>query len=277
MRLGLVLWDILRLERSGSQPVPNRNNDLAATYQCTEHLYRASLLYNPSGWVILSLDWEDHLDFNEQQAATSANQRTHLTESEMFEILELARQTDARAWAIFALAFNHGMRVTECLQLGLEGDINWKDRTITVRRLKGSLTTTQPLMEMRGKPALSELSALKAYLKVRIDDGSGMLFTGQKGALKRWTLTRMFRSYCELVSMARVGRGLDPIAENAMHFHSIKHTIATILASRVDNIFIVKTLLGHSAISSTMQYCHPDQKAAGIKSKEVLAQVFSEV
>jgi type 1 fimbriae regulatory protein FimB len=217
------------------------------------------------------------MDFSEQQVTSSANQRTHLTESEILEILELARQTDARAWAIFALAFNHGMRVTECLQLRLEGDINWKDRTITVRRLKGSLTTTQPLMEMRGKPAVSELAALKAYLKIRIDDGSGVLFTGQKGALKRWTLTRMFRSYCEQVSKARVERGLAPIAENAMHFHSIKHTIATILASRVDNIFIVKTLLGHSAISSTMQYCHPDQKAASIKSKEVLAQVFSGV
>ena len=109
---------------------------------------------------------------------------------------------------------------------------------------------------------VSELAALKAYLKVRIEDGSGILFTGQKGALKRWTLTQMFRSYCEEVSKARVERGLAPIAENAMHFHSIKHTIATILASRVDNIFIVKTLLGHSAISSTKQYCHPDQKAA---------------
>jgi site-specific recombinase XerC len=75
----------------------------------------------------------------------------------------------------------------------------------------------------------------------------------------------------------RLCRSGSPIAENAMHFHSIKHTIATILASRVDNIFIVKTLLGHSAISSTMRYCHPDQKAAAIKSKEVLAQVFAAV
>jgi len=215
------------------------------------------------------------METNERQQAEAANQRTHLTESEILEILELARQTDARAWAIFALAFNHGLRVTECLQLKLEGDINWKDRTVTVRRLKGSLTTTQPLAEFRGKPALSEIAALKAYLKIRVEDGSGLLFTGQKGALKRWTLTRMFREYCEKVSAARVARGLAPIAENAMHFHSIKHTIATILASRVENIFLVKTLLGHAAISSTMQYCHPDQKAAAIKSREVLSQVFA--
>ncbi len=72
-----------------------------------------------------------------------------------------------------------------------------------------------------------------------------------------------------------IGRGLAPIAENARHFHVIKHTLATILASRVDNIFLVKTMLGHTVISSTMAYCHPDQKIAAGKAKEVLTQVFA--
>src|SRR5216683_5356337 len=134
------------------------------------------------------------MELSERLAAQSANLRTHLTENEISEILELARQTDARAWAIFVLAFNHGLRVTEVLNLRLDGDINWKDRTIRIARLKGSMTTTQMLVEMRGKPALSEIGALKAYLKIRIEDGSGRLFTGQKGPLQRWTLTRMFRS-----------------------------------------------------------------------------------
>lgn len=84
----------------------------------------------------------------------------------------------------------------------------------------------------------------------------------------------MFRRCCQQVSESRVGRGLAPIAESAMHFHSIKHTIATILASRVGNIFLVKTQLGHSDISSTMRYCHPDSSLAAIKSKEVLMQAF---
>ena len=140
------------------------------------------------------------------------------------------------------LAFNHGLRVTEVLNLQLNGDINWKDRTITIARLKGSMTTTQALVEMRGKPALSEITALRAYLKVCIEDGSGRLFTGQKGPLQRWTLTRMFRSFCEQISRSRVSPGLQPIAENVMHFHSLKHSIATILASRVDNIFHVKLI-----------------------------------
>jgi integrase len=211
----------------------------------------------------------------EAQQAQSANQRTSLSESEMLDILELARKTNVRDWAIIVVAFHHGLRVTEVLELNIADSINWKDRTLTVKRLKGSLTTTQPLVEIRGKPALSEVAALKAYLKLRIEDGSGRLFTGQKGALQRWTLTRMFRTYCEQVSAARVAKGLAPIARNAMHFHSIKHSIATILASRVDNIFLVKTQLGHAAISSTMHYCHPNQKLAALKSKEVLMQVFA--
>jgi integrase len=215
------------------------------------------------------------MEINEQQQAASANHRTHLNEMEMLEILELARKTDARDWAMLTIGFHHGLRVTEVLQLTLADSINWKDRTITVVRLKGSMTTTQPLVEMRGKPAINELAAIKAYLKVRIDDGSGKLFTGQKGPLQRWTLTRMFREYCEKVSASRVSRGLAPIADNAMHFHTLKHTLATLLASRVDNIFLVKTQLGHKAISSTMQYCHPDQKLAASKSKEVLTQVFA--
>jgi site-specific recombinase XerC len=68
---------------------------------------------------------------------------------------------------------------------------------------------------------------------------------------------------------------MQPIAANAMHFHSLKHSIATILASRVDNIFHVKTHLGHAAISSTMQYCHPNQKATAAKVNEILSQAFA--
>ncbi len=107
---------------------------------------------------------------NERQEAKSANQKTHLTESEMLNILELARKANVRDWAILVVAFHHGLRVTEVLELNIADSINWKDRTLTVKRLKGSLTTTQPLVEMRGKPALSELAALKAYLKIRTLD-----------------------------------------------------------------------------------------------------------
>jgi type 1 fimbriae regulatory protein FimB len=214
------------------------------------------------------------MEISEKEYAAASHKRTHLSETEILDILELARKTDARDWAILCVAFNHGLRVSEVCGLMLDS-INWKDRTLSVQRLKGSMFTCQPLVEMRGKPALNELAALKAYLRVRIDDGSGLLFTGRKGPLQRWTLTRMFADYCAKVSDARVARGLAPIAEDARHFHVLKHSLATILASRVDNIFLVKTQLGHAAISSTMVYCHPDQKLTAAKTREVLIQAFT--
>jgi hypothetical protein len=33
---------------------------------------------------------------------------------EIEELLELARKTDPRSWCILTLAFNHGLRVSEC-------------------------------------------------------------------------------------------------------------------------------------------------------------------
>ena len=226
------------------------------------------------------------MELNEQKQTAVINSRTHLTEAEIEEILELARQTSKRDWAILTLAFNHGLRVSECAG-GVPAtdskaatpplrlcDIDMKNRQITIRRLKGSLVTTQPVVELRGKPAMSGYVALKEYLAVRIDDGSGLLFTGQKGPLQRWTLTRMFHDYCEKVSTARVARGLKPIPANAMHFHTLKHSIATILANRVDNIFAVKNHLGHASISSTMSYCHHDPRATNQKVHEALTGAF---
>ena len=59
----------------------------------------------------------EDMELSPRQQAQAANLRTHLTEGEIADLLELARKTDPRAWAIFALSFNHGLRVTEVPEL----------------------------------------------------------------------------------------------------------------------------------------------------------------
>ena len=103
-------------------------------------------------------------------------------------------------------------------------DIDFKNKQNTIRRLKGSRDTTQPFINHRGKPLLSDESAIREYLAERIDDGSGLLFTGQKGPLSRWTLDEMFKKYCREASAQRVEKGFPAIPEEAMHFHTIRHT-----------------------------------------------------
>jgi integrase len=126
----------------------------------------------------------------ERRTSQIAQKRFHLTASEMYEILDLARKESARDWCVLVLALNHCCRVSELAG----GAPQAKDRAavpplrlvdvepnhITVRRLKGSLTTRQPLINHRGKPTLSDKPAIELF------------FTGQKGRLTRFALKPNF-------------------------------------------------------------------------------------
>lgn len=226
---------------------------------------------------------------DEKKQAVEVNPRTHLEMDEVLELLEVARKTDPRSWCILTLAFNHGLRVSECaggapaipsknrpsIPPLMLSDIDMRHRTVRVRRLKGSLETTQSFVEHRGKPALSDYACLKAYLAVRVDDGSDFLFTGKKGPLHRWALNRMFVELLEMISNARVARGLNPIPRGCFRFHTLKHSVATIIANRVQNIFTLKNHLGHASISSSMSYAHPDSRATAAQVQHALSIAFS--
>jgi integrase/recombinase XerD len=154
-------------------------------------------------------------------------------------------------------------------------DIDMQNKQITIRRLKGSLTTTQAFVDLRGKPHLSDSAALQAYAKERIDDGSGLLFTGQKGPLTRFTLNKMFHWYCEQVSKARVARGLAAIPPSAFKFHSIKHSTAQTMIDNGADVYQVKAHLGHAAVSSTERYLVPNQRVAHQYVQRAFGQAFS--
>jgi site-specific recombinase XerC len=109
------------------------------------------------------------------------------------------------------------------------------------------MTTRQPLINHRGKPTLSDKPAIEAYLRERIDDGSGLFFTGQKGRLTRWTLDKMFRR----VSSARISRGEQAIPEEAQRFHAIKHTGVTFVAQGSKDLLATKDWAGHASISDS--------------------------
>jgi integrase len=89
----------------------------------------------------------------------------------MLAVLRAARDHSARDWAILLVAYLHACRASELCNLTLD-DLDLRTGSIFVNRLKGSLETTQPLYPHRGQPLLDEVKALRAWLKVRPDDGS---------------------------------------------------------------------------------------------------------
>ena len=118
----------------------------------------------------------------------------HLEPAEVLSVLRAARAKGVREWAMIVLAYKHGMRASEVCNLRLD-DIDMKNGSIVVERLKGSLRTTQAMTEHRGEPLLNELKALREWLRQRRDDGSDFLFTSQKGGrLDRSQFFRLFRA-----------------------------------------------------------------------------------
>jgi integrase len=67
------------------------------------------------------------------------------------------------------------MRASEVCGLEVK-DLAMKNGEITIRRLKGSLKTTQPLADLQGQPLFSENRVLRAWLAERGDHASRYVF-----------------------------------------------------------------------------------------------------
>jgi integrase len=85
-----------------------------------------------------------------------------LTQDEILKVLKAA-SSNARDLAMILLGFRHGMRASEVCGLEMK-DLDLKNGEITIRRLKGSLRTTQPIADVPGQPLLSERRVLRDWL-----------------------------------------------------------------------------------------------------------------
>ena len=179
-------------------------------------------------------------------------------------MLKAARTRSIRDWAMVLLAYRHGLRASEVCGLKLP-DVNLKDQSIRVARLKGSMLTTQPLVPHRGQPLLDELGALRAWFKARPDDGSDFLFTSQKGGkLDRTQFFRVFRGIAESAGLPREKR----------HPHVLKHSLASHLVAGNVNLALIRQALGHRSITSTMQYVGTSDGQAAEAAQAALMRLY---
>src|ERR1035437_8855346 len=162
-----------------------------------------------------------------------------LTTDEVLTVLKAARNESSRDWAMILLAYRHGMRASEVCGLTM-ADLDMKGEAVVVRRLKGSMTTSQPLYRHRGQPLLDEVKALGAYLKERKADGSEYLFLSQKGGcLSRVQFFRIFQHIAEAAGLP----------EGKRNPHILKHSLISNLVGENVNPYLIKTAVGHRALS----------------------------
>lgn len=138
----------------------------------------------------------------------------------------------------FLLAFESGLRISEVLKLEPR-DVDLKEKKILIREGKGSKD------RIVGLPKHFQESYLK-MLPIRC--GERALEKAFKSASKRAGL-------------------LD--SKPSLHFHSLRHGFGSHLANRGMPIHHIRTLMGHSNISTTNVYLEMNPKLA-LKSAEEL-------
>lgn len=97
------------------------------------------------------------------------------------------------------------------------------------------------------------------------DPGSDLLFISNKGQFNGDTVNQMFAKYCRLASEAR---GREERADRGFVLaHSCpEHSRITSVVGKMD-LYLVKLLAGHAALSSTLRYVHGSQKPRGFRSR----------
>jgi integrase len=156
----------------------------------------------------------------------------HLGKVELLSFLRVARRERERDWLMFLVAYWHGLRASEVVNLKPDAIFNGE---ISVARLKGSEATIHPLVSDKN-PLLDERPALETLAR-SIPNTSRMF------PFSRVHYFRLFRKYAK-----RAG-----INSLKWHPHTLKHSIArhTIAKAGIQN---VRKYLGHKSIASTGEY-----------------------
>ena len=110
------------------------------------------------------------------------NAKNFLTDGEMKKFLAAARKSrhGVRDYCLMLTAYRHGLRVSELVDLRL-ADLEMETGRLFVRRLKGSLSTHQPIEG-------DELRAIRAWRRERENypnASSNYLFLSERGPLTR--------------------------------------------------------------------------------------------
>jgi type 1 fimbriae regulatory protein FimB len=188
----------------------------------------------------------------------------HLEPVEVLAVLKAAKMRGNREWAMIVIAYKHGLRASEICNLRLS-DLDLKNGSIVIERLKGSLRTVQAVTDHRGEPLLNEVKALREWLRERRRDGSDYLFNSQKGG--RLDRSQVFRLFRQIARQAG-------LAAEKQHPHCLKHSIASHLVSGNVNLALIQRQLGHKSIGSTMRYVTTTDQQASKATNSALMHIY---
>ena len=164
-----------------------------------------------------------------------------ITEEEFTELIKVTQKKHHKL--AFLLGYGSGLRVSEICNLE-KRDINMAERNILIRQAKGNKDRIVPLPK----------GFKEEYIKL-----IPFKFKNLKSGVR--SLEKAFKTYANRAGVTKV--------KPTIHFHSLRHGFATTAVKRGIPIHYIRTLLGHTNISTTNVYLEMNPKEA-LKSYEDL-------
>ena len=189
-----------------------------------------------------------------KRRAAAEGERKHLTTLEVDRLLAATKdnpRTGLRDRCLILLMFRHGLRVTEACAMRVD-QVDLESRILQVQRLKGGLSTTQPLRTEEIRLLKGWMAERERWLRQwrRKEGGTGAaldrhaLFLSARGtALSRKTFWALLRRYGALAGLA-----LPP------HPHMLRHACGFALADQGADTRLIQAYLGHRNIQHTVRY-----------------------
>lgn len=170
-------------------------------------------------------------------------QPTYLTDQEIRLLLKTVRAHKGwqaeRDLIIFQLFINTGIRLSELVNLDIS-DVNLLEKRITITVKGGQLATRILNSKIR--------QILNTYLKRRrkICFNGQALFLSQVG--DRISSRQIQRRLKDWTAKAGINKSVHP--------HTLRHSFASSLYARTNNIIAVQQALGHASITTSQIYTH---------------------
>jgi integrase len=162
--------------------------------------------------------------------------RPYLSKEDLTKLLAHTKGTQLHD--IILLAAMTGLRRGELLALTWE-DVDLKQGTLLVHSTIGHQTKG-------GKIRLIPMNTAVRDLLEKMPKTEGVIFTGERGGWKKGDfVAKCFKKACK-------DCGLD----SRLHFHSLRHTFASLLVKEGVSLYHVQRLLGHSSSRVTEIYAH---------------------
>lgn len=148
---------------------------------------------------------------------------------------------------IFTVAFYTGMRLGELINMKLDW-IDFFKNQITIKCSDGFITKSKK------ERVIPMSEKVKAVLTTRYQNSrhqyNEVVFYHQEGRiLHQETISKQFK---DAVRKSKLN--------DKIHFHSLRHSFASLLVQRGVSLYIVKELLGHEDLATTQIYSHLQQQ-----------------